>query len=104
MTAECYVRSDSVVSRLIAGETLVVPVRGRVGDLASIYSLNAVASTIWQALERPRAVDELAGLVESEYEVSSSQARRDVLQFLSQMHSAGLVLPAGTSMESRPAL
>jgi hypothetical protein len=104
MTSECYIRSDSVVSRVIAGETLVVPVRGRVGDLASIYSLNAVASTIWKALERPQAVDELAGLVESEYEVSSSQARGDVLQFLLQMHSAGLVLPAGTSMESRPAL
>ena len=40
-----YVRASSVVSRVIAGETLIVPVRGGVGDLASIYSLNEVASS-----------------------------------------------------------
>ena len=43
------IRSDAVVSRLIGGETLVVPVRGGVGDLASIYSFNAVGTTIWEA-------------------------------------------------------
>ena len=99
MAPEYYVRSDSVVSRVIAGETLVVPVRGSVGDLASIYSLNAVGSTIWQALEQPKEVDELAGLVESEYQVSTRQARQDVLRFLGEMRAAGLVWPAGASAE-----
>ena len=46
---QSYVRSESVVSRVIAGETLIIPVRKGVGDLASIYSLNEVASTIWCA-------------------------------------------------------
>ncbi len=82
MSSESYVRSDSVVSRVIAGETLVVPIRGSVGDLASIYSLNAVGSTIWQALEKPRGVDELAELVESEYEVSSDQAKAGCSEIL----------------------
>ena len=104
MASEYYVRSDSVVSRVIAGETLVVPVRGSVGDLASIYSLNAVGSTIWQALEQPKEVDELAGLVESEYQVSTSQARQDVLRFLGEMHSAGLVSPAGPRRNSLSSL
>jgi hypothetical protein len=101
MASAYYVRSDSVVSRVIAGETLVVPVRGSVGDLASIYSLNSVGSTIWQSLEQPKEVQELAGLVESEYEVSLSQARQDVMSFLAEMHAAGLVLPAGAPAEFR---
>jgi hypothetical protein len=81
-----------VVSRVIAGETLVVPIRGSVGDLASIYSLNAVGSTIWQALERPKAVNELAVMLESEYEVSSDQAKEDVEKFVEEMRSNGLVV------------
>jgi hypothetical protein len=93
MTTESYVRSDSVVSRVIAGETLVVPIRGSVGDLASLYSLNAVGSTIWKALERPKDIGDLAGLVESEYDVSSDQAQRDVEKFLGEMRTAGLVMP-----------
>ncbi|HZR57424.1 MAG TPA: PqqD family protein [Terriglobales bacterium] len=97
MTSETYVRSDSVVSRVIAGETLVVPIRGNVGDLASIYSLNAVGSTIWQALDRPKAVDELAELVEAEYEVSSDQAKQDVSKFLEEMRFNGLVAPMNST-------
>jgi hypothetical protein len=96
MSSESYVRSDSVVSRVIAGETLVVPIRGSVGDLASIYSLNAVGSTIWQALEKPKAVAELAELIRSEYEVSPDRAREDVSKFVEEMRSNGLVVPVRT--------
>jgi hypothetical protein len=39
-----FVRSKSVVCRQIAGETLVVPIRGKVGDLASIYTFNSTGS------------------------------------------------------------
>ena len=48
--ADIYIRSEAVVSRLIGGETLVVPVRGGVGDLASIYSFNEIGTMIWEAL------------------------------------------------------
>jgi len=48
---QLFTRSRSVVSRVVAGETLIVPVRGRVGDLASIYSFNATGSLIWRLLD-----------------------------------------------------
>ncbi len=86
-----YVRSDVVVSRLIAGETLVVPVRGGIGDLASIYTFNPTGTTIWAALDHPKDVEELARLIEQEYEVSGSDARADVLLFLNEMRATGLV-------------
>ena len=37
---QILVRSQAVVARVVAGETLIVPIRDKVGDLASIYSLN----------------------------------------------------------------
>ena len=44
----------SFVTRQIAGETLIMPVAGRVADLESIYVLNEVASRIWQlSVRRP---------------------------------------------------
>jgi len=89
--ADRYVRSDVVVSRLIAGETLVVPVQGGVGDLASIYTFNPAGTTIWAALDRPKDLDELTRLLEQEYEVSGSDARADVLLFLNEMRANGLV-------------
>jgi len=86
-----FVRSQSVVSRRVSGETLIVPVRGKVGDLASIYSFNEVASLIWQWLEMPREVSDLVSAVEREYDVDPQQAQQDVSKFLNDMLSAGLV-------------
>jgi hypothetical protein len=92
MTEPAYIRSSAVVSRLIAGETLVVPVRGKVGDLASIYSFNDVGTTIWEALAKPTTVNTLTELIEAEYEVSRERARQDVENFLQEMQIAELVM------------
>jgi Coenzyme PQQ synthesis protein D (PqqD) len=86
-----FVRSQAVVSRRVAGETLIVPVRGKVGDLASIYSFNETGSLIWQTLESPKGLAELINAVQEEYAVERDQAERDVKQFLNDTLSVGLV-------------
>ena len=93
MTAEqqTFVRSQSVVVRVVAGETLIVPIRARVGDLASIYRFNGSASLIWKLLESPRTVAELAAAVAREYEVKAARAQCDVANFVDEMKAVGLV-------------
>jgi hypothetical protein len=86
-----FTRSRSVVSRVVAGETLIVPVRGKVGDLASIYSFNSTGSLIWQLLDAPRSLNDLISAVASEYEVGQEQAHGDVMRFVEEMLSVGLV-------------
>jgi|SRR6266480_4425802 len=88
-----YARSESVVSRVIAGETLIIPVRKGVGDLASIYSLNPVASVIWQAIQEPRPKEEIINFIEREFTGDRQQIEHDVDAFLDEMHSAGLINP-----------
>jgi len=84
---------------LVAGETLIVPVRGKVGDLASIYSFNGAGSLIWKLLESPKTLAELAAAVYQEYEVEPVQAERDVTQFVGEMTGVGLVeVPASVAM------
>jgi Coenzyme PQQ synthesis protein D (PqqD) len=96
---ETLLRSQSVVARVVAGETLIVPMRARVGDLASIYSFNGTGTLIWTLLESPRTVTELATAVAQEYEVEPTQAERDVTDFVSEMKAVGLVeVPASVAM------
>jgi hypothetical protein len=90
-----YVRSNSVVSRVIAGETLIVPVRGGVGELASIYSLNEVASSIWNTIAQACSADKIVDRVEEEFAGERWQVEQDVRSFLAQMQSAGLVEAVG---------
>lgn len=96
---EIFVRSRAVVARVVAGETLIVPVRAKVGDLASIYSFNGTGTLIWKLLESPRTVAQLATVVAEAYEVDRARAEQDVTDFVSEMKSAGLVeVPAAVAM------
>lgn len=94
-TSPQFVRSDNVVSRVIAGETLIVPVRRGTADLASLYSFNGVGSTIWEALEKPRSVDELVNVIVDTYDVNPAKAREDLDVFLNEAQAAGVVQVAG---------
>ncbi len=95
MTAQCdeerFVRSQAVVARVVGGQTLLVPVRSRVGDLASIYTFNETGTLIWKILESPRTVSEMAASVAQEFAVDPAQAERDVSRFVGEMRSIGLV-------------
>ena len=86
-----FYRSNSVVSRVIADETLIVPVRRGVGDLASIYSLNPVASAIWRAISQPCATNEIVQIIKEEFDADSAAISADVDSFLAEMTAAGLV-------------
>jgi hypothetical protein len=90
-----FVRSENVVSRVIAGETLIVPVRRGVADLASLFSFNQVGSAIWEAIEKPRTVDELVTLVADAYDVTPEKAREDIEVFLNEAQAAGIVQMVG---------
>jgi hypothetical protein len=96
---EVLVRSELVVARVVAGETLIVPIRARVGDLASIYSFNGTGTLIWKLLASPKTVAELADAVAQEYQVESAQAERDVTNFVNEMKAVGLVeVPIAAAM------
>jgi hypothetical protein len=97
---ELYVRSQTVVSRVIAGETLIVPISKGVGDLASIYSLNPVATAIWEAISHPRSKSEIVQLIAREFETENIQVERDVEAFLVEMESVGLVTEVGVAASS----
>jgi hypothetical protein len=97
---ELYVRADTVVSRVIAGETLIVPISKGIGDLASIYSLNPVATTIWEAISHPRSKSEIIQLLAREFEAESAQIERDLESFLVEMESVGLVTEVGVAASS----
>jgi hypothetical protein len=94
-----FIRSNSVVARVVAGETLIVPIRGKVGDLASIYSFNGTGTLIWKLLETPKTVAELAASIAGEFEIEAERAKRDVTSFVDEMKAVGLVeVPASVGM------
>ena len=79
---ETLVRSQSVVARVVAGETLIVPIRAKVGDLASIYSFNGTGSMIWDAAGVAENGDPAGDDSGTAYEVDPVQVQQDVTEFV----------------------
>jgi len=88
---ETFKRSDSVVSRSIAGEVILVPIRHDIGDLEHIYTFNETASQVWEWLDGQRTVQALCDLLVKEFSVGSDEAEQDLIDLLQQLEAIGAV-------------
>ena len=85
------VRNPATVSRVIAGETLVVPICAGVGDMEAIYTFNGVGGQLWHSLEQSQTEEDLVALVMQQFDVAASVAEADVKAFLGDLKEIGLV-------------
>ena len=60
-------------------------------EKGSYFSLNPVATRIWELLEQPLTLDSLRDQLLTEYDVSAEECRADVGEHLTQMQTLGLV-------------
>jgi hypothetical protein len=87
-------RSSNVVSRVVANEAIVVPIRRGVADLNSIYTFNESGTLLWSWMEKGLNPAELVSHLQSEYGLSREQAAADAESFLKELNEEGLVEPA----------
>ena len=86
-----YQQSTSVVARRVGADTVLVPVRQNVGDLESIYTVNAVGADLWDRLAQPQTTDALVTFLVAEYDVAPEQAAADVQAFVHEMSDLQLL-------------
>ncbi|TPW16795.1 MAG: hypothetical protein FD126_3799, partial [Elusimicrobia bacterium] len=56
------------VCRKIAGETLLVPVTGRIADGSELFVLNEVGARIWELAGKGRPASEIVSLLLEEFD------------------------------------
>jgi Coenzyme PQQ synthesis protein D (PqqD) len=85
------IKNKDVVTRRIAGETIIVPLRSGVGDLDFIYTLNQPGTVIWDLLDAGTSVRKMVDAICREFDVSEDAAARDIEEFLDSLQAAGLI-------------
>ena len=88
---EIYRHHDSIVSRRIEDEVILVPIRRNVADLESIYVLSEVGAHIWEQIDGRRTTAEILPLILEEFEVSEEEAQKDLTEFMQQLRSIGAI-------------
>ena len=85
-----YLREKDIISRNIAGETILVPIRGNLADMQHIFTLNPVGLFIWKQLEGEKKLSDILESILENFDTSHEQATADLLEFISQVVETGL--------------
>jgi len=87
-----YRRNSKTISGRLHDEMVMM-------DMAQgkYFSLNPVATRIWELMEGPVAVEELCGQLLKEYDVDTDKCLEEVSAYLEEMVRLGLVKEEGVS-------
>jgi hypothetical protein len=55
------------------------------------YGLNATGAIVWQALDSPRTIAELAALLQEQFDVTEEKAKEDVQRLIEELLGKKLV-------------
>ena len=86
-----FSKKDDFVTREIAGETIIVPIRKQGGDLESIYTLNEIGTMIWGMIDGKTKVSRIIEAIHQDYTVSPDEAAKDAAEFIQSLIKAGLI-------------
>ena len=82
-----YIRNGKTISGRLHDEMVMMDL-----EQGKYFSLNPVATRIWELLEAPVTVDELCGHLTVEYEISKAECLAELTEHLNEMIRLGLVL------------
>ena len=88
-----YQKDPNIVSRRIANEFILVPIRHKVGDLESIYTLNEVAARIWELIDGKRNTEQIRNIIIDEFQVSPEEAEQDLSEFIHKLEQIEGIRP-----------
>ena len=93
-TPSVYRHAGEVVMRRVGREALLVPVRNRVGDLDSIFTLNETAIVVWESLDGRTPLESVVHRLCLDYDVDRDRAATDAGEIVATLLGAGLLEPA----------
>ena len=91
VSTTCFVKKEDCVSREIAGETLIVPVRSHGRDVNAIYTMNELGTMIWNLVDGQSNVGQMVDAICTIYDVAPEKASEDTVAFLHSLEGAGLI-------------
>lgn len=86
-----FVKTDDIISREIAGETILVPVKGKMADMQRIYTLNPVARHIWMNIDGAKTIGAIRDEILENFDVEKVRLEKDVREFIEELFGENLI-------------
>jgi coenzyme PQQ synthesis protein D (PqqD) len=76
-TDKIYTKNQDFVSREVAGEFILVPIRRQLNEVNSLYVLNETGAALWRRIDGKHAAREIIEDFSKEFDVTREQIEKD---------------------------
>ena len=94
MSEKYIARSTAIAARMLGGEMMIMSAAD-----STFFTLNEVATVIWQAADGRTPLSEIVAGIAREFEVEPEVAGRDTEQFVNDLSQHGILLVTDQSLE-----
>lgn len=85
-----YLRNNSILAESLQDLLVMLDI-----DKGKYYSLNSVATRIWELIDQPKTIENICEVLTNEFEVDFEQCKKEVEDHLAQMYKLGLLETKG---------
>lgn len=78
-------KNKDMVTRIIDDETILLPIYKTSEEINCIYTLNKVASRIWELIDGKRTLEEIKSKVLKEFDTNPEEVDREMEKFLKDL-------------------
>ena len=89
-----FEKNPGFVSREVAGEHILIPVRRKASEADSLFTTNTTGSFVWNLIDGIRTAGGIRDELAAEFKVEAEGAGRDLAEFLEQLIAAGAIREA----------
>lgn len=83
--------SKEFALREIAGNYIVVPFGANTVSFKAMITLNKIGAFLWRQLEEEKTKEELLAALMEEYDVDSTTAKGDIVEFIEKLKAANII-------------
>ena len=85
-----YIRNNDTISGKLHDEQVMLDI-----EKGKYFSLNPVATKIWELLEQPMDLKDLCSKLMEEYDVDAEKCMAETSEYLEEMAKLGLIMETG---------
>lgn len=101
MWQKVFRKNQAVVSRKIAGELFLVPIKGNLADMQRLFALNASGEFIWQEIDGQKRLEEIRSSLMDNFNVTSEAAETDIHEFITELLREDLASELSDSRDNK---
>lgn len=79
------IKNSDMVTRVIEDETILLPIYKTSDEINCIYTLNKVASRVWELLDGKRTLTELKDKLLKEFDTTPEEVDKEIQKLLKEL-------------------